>query len=155
MYLVLRIFNKHHRHIFIFSFIVILILYYVYKNRQPFIFINMQKENKEVMYKSSSFIETNYNIKFTQNINEQYLIEISRYFNQYVILQDRDFYTDMISVTESTSNLMSHSSKSCTDKHRNLENILDVSGDYRNVCSEAAKMSTIFWQLPGYKIRVI
>ncbi|MFY4858284.1 hypothetical protein ACOTVL_07505 [Aliarcobacter butzleri] len=119
-------------------------------------FTDIVKISKADLYKEPKYIEKNYNIHFTQNIEKNFYDQISKYFDQYFIYKDRDFYTDMKSVTRATQNLMSHGTKeSGTDKHRSLEHILDISGKYRTVCSEAAKVSTVFWQLLGYKSRVV
>ena len=123
--------------------------------RSPFMFSDIKEISKLELYKTPEYLKITYNINFTQDLKKNNLEEITKYFEQYLVVKNRDFSSDMITVTKATQNIVSYGNLNSKYKHRNLENILDISGEFRIVCSEFAKVSTIFWQLLGYKSRVI
>ncbi len=134
-------------------FVSSIIYIYIYKHREPFMFVDIIQISTREIYQKPKIIKEKYNFNFYINWDESFNKQIDKFLK--VNIQDRNFYKDMIIVTKATQKLMLKGSKHSSDKLRILNSVFDISGKYRNVCSEAAKISTVFWQYLGYKSRVI
>lgn len=131
--------------------------YILFKNRQPFMFVDMQYLNTHNIYLSPKQLYNQYDLNLTVPISTDYQTKIIRYIDNFKILRNRNnnIYKDIKLVTKATQNLIQKGTLETSKHTRGIENLLDISGYYSNVCSESAKIATVFFQVLGYDSRVI
>jgi hypothetical protein len=149
--------NYKKRIILFFSIILIGFVIYIYQNRQPFIFVDMQYLNTHNIYQSPQELYNQYGLNLTVPLSADYQKVITNYLDNSKILYsvNNNIYEDINLVTRATQYLIQKGTLETSKNTRGITDVLDISGYYSNVCSEAAKISTVFFQVLGYDSRVI
>ncbi|EGA63710.1 hypothetical protein [Vibrio brasiliensis] len=142
----------------VFAFLTIILTIFLglfMKMKGPFMFANITTVSTELAYSSPAELPSSISFDLSY-VSDDLTSDYLSFLSQYLVADgQRSLLSDIDSVVKATHYLMSFGDRTSNGLARNLEDVLDKSGRYRNVCSEAAKVSSVLLHALGYSSRVV